>query len=210
LRLTRPLKHYPRAEPARHVGIHCADACRERRSVFIDAAQLIGIVVFCADASAIGCSDYCLRNFPLAIPSPATISSRGERNSMITDGSAPRKENVMTGRRTMMVLATALLAGSLLATGAQARGGGGGGGGGGHGGGGGGFGGGGFGGAHMGSFGGSGFSGGHMGGFGGGHFGGTRMAGVGRGHYGYGRHRGFYDYGYSCPYYSYDPYTCTY
>src|SRR4030081_3608729 len=36
----------------------------------------------------------------------------------------------MTGRRTMMVLATALLAGSLLATGAQARGGGGGGGGG--------------------------------------------------------------------------------
>ena len=63
---------------------------------------------------------------------------------------------------------------------------------------------GGFGGTHMGGFGGT-----HMGGFGG-----TRMAGVGRDHYGYGRHRGFYDYGYgdSCPYYSsYDwPYTCTY
>jgi hypothetical protein len=53
-------------------------------------------------------------------------------------------------------------------------------------------------------------------------FGGTRTAGMGRdhfgdgsrGHYGYGRHRGFYDYGYSCPYdpyySSYDPYTCAY
>src|SRR5713226_4591812 len=100
----------------------------------------------------------------------------------------------MTGRRTMMVLATALLAGSLLATGAQAHGGGGGGG--------------------AGSMGG--FGGGHVGGLGGGHmagFGGGRMAGMGRDHYGYGR-RGFggnYDYG-SCPYYtSYDwPYTCTY
>jgi hypothetical protein len=56
-----------------------------------------------------------------------------------------------------------------------------------------------------------------MGGFGGTHmggFGGTRTAGMGRDHHGYGRHRGFYDYGYSCPYdpyySSYDPYTCTY
>jgi hypothetical protein len=38
------------------------------------------------------------------------------------------------------------------------------------------------------------------------------MAGMGRAHYGYGRHHGFYDYGYGCPYYgSYTwPYTCTY
>jgi hypothetical protein len=52
-----------------------------------------------------------------------------------------------------------------------------------------------------------------MGGFGGTHvggFGGARMAGVGRDHFGHGRHRGFYDYGYSCPYYSYDPYSCIY
>jgi hypothetical protein len=73
-------------------------------------------------------------------------------------------------KRTMIVLATALLAGSLLATGAQARGGGGGGG---HMGG---FGGGG----HMGGFGGGvhmGGFGGHMGGFGGSHIGvGPRMA----------------------------------
>jgi hypothetical protein len=37
-----------------------------RRCVFIDAARLIDIVLFCTDASAIGCSDYCLRNFQLA------------------------------------------------------------------------------------------------------------------------------------------------
>jgi hypothetical protein len=110
----------------------------------------------------------------------------------------------MTGRRTMMVLATALVAGSLLATGAQARGGGGGGGGGGHGGGGG---------FSAGSMGG--FGGGHVGGFGGGHmagFGG-RMADMSRDHHGYGRrvYGGYYDYG-SCPYYtSYNwPYTCAY
>jgi hypothetical protein len=43
---------------------------------------------------------------------------------MITNGSARRKENVMTGR-TMLMLASAVLAGSLLATdAAQARGGG--------------------------------------------------------------------------------------
>jgi hypothetical protein len=77
-------------------------------------------------------------------------------------------------RRSMIVLATALLAGSLVATGAQARGGGGGGGGG-HGGG---FGGG-FGGGHMGSFGGAGiggFEGGHMGTFGGARIGGITSA----------------------------------
>src|SRR5258705_7073120 len=74
---------------------------------------------------------------------------------------AIEKENVMTGRRTMMVLATALLAGSLLATGAQAHGGGGGGGGGG------------------GHGGGGGFSAGSMGGFGGGHGGGTWLASAG-------------------------------
>jgi hypothetical protein len=77
-------------------------------------------------------------------------------------------------KRTMIVLATALLAGSLLATGAQARGGGGG-----HMGG---FGGGG----HMGSFGG----GGHMGGFGGGHIG-----GFGGSHIGVGPRMGFHDFG---------------
>jgi hypothetical protein len=51
-----------------------------------------------------------------------------------------------------------------------------------------------------------------MGGLGRGHFGGTHMAGIGHRHYGYGRHRGFYDYGYGCPYYeSYNwPYSCTY
>ena len=42
--------HYQRAEPARLVGIHCGDACQEHRSVFIDPARLIGIVLFCADA----------------------------------------------------------------------------------------------------------------------------------------------------------------
>jgi hypothetical protein len=122
------------------------------------------------------------------------------------NGSVRRKENVMTARRMMMVLASAVLSGSLLATGAQARGGGGGGGGGGHGGGG--FGGGG----HMGGFGGA-----QMGSFGGGHYG----SGYGRGHYGYGRHYGYgygrryYGYGYyglDCPYYT--PYgwsySCTY
>ena len=95
----------------------------------------------------------------------------------------------MTGRRTMVVLATALLAGSLFATGAQAHGGGGGGGGGG------------------GHGGGGGFSAGSMGGFGG-----SRTAAMGRDHYGHGRRGfgGYYDYG-SCPYYtSYDPYICTY
>jgi hypothetical protein len=37
-----------------------------RRCVFNNPARLIGIVRFGTDASAIGCSDYCLRNFPLA------------------------------------------------------------------------------------------------------------------------------------------------
>jgi hypothetical protein len=41
---------------------------QEHRSPFIDPKRLIGIVLFCADAR-IGCSDYCLRNFPLAIAS---------------------------------------------------------------------------------------------------------------------------------------------
>ena len=105
----------------------------------------------------------------------------------------------MTGQRTMMVLATALLAGSLLATGAQAHGGGGGGG---HGGGGG------FSAGSMGAFGG-----GHVGGFGGGHmagFGGSRTAGMGRDHYGYGRRGfgGYYDD--SCPYYTSYDWSCTY
>jgi hypothetical protein len=63
-----------------------------------------------------------------------------------------RMEDNMTGPRTMMVLASAVLAGSLLATGAHAGGGGG-------------YMGGGFGGARMG-----GFSGGHMAGIGRGHF----------------------------------------
>jgi hypothetical protein len=44
------LTHYQRAEPARHVGIHCGDAFQEHRPVFIDPARLIGIVLFCADA----------------------------------------------------------------------------------------------------------------------------------------------------------------
>jgi hypothetical protein len=39
------LKHCQRAEP--RIG----DACQEYRSVFIDAAQLIGIVLFCADSA---------------------------------------------------------------------------------------------------------------------------------------------------------------
>jgi hypothetical protein len=38
-------------------------------------ARLIGIVLFCADVSisTIGCSDYSLRNFPLAIRRRAAI-----------------------------------------------------------------------------------------------------------------------------------------
>jgi hypothetical protein len=136
--------------------------------------------------------------FPVSDWEPGDHMSLGRE--MI--GSGRRKENVMTGRRTMMVFATALLAGSLLATGAQARGGGGGGG---HGGGGG---------FSAGSMGG--FGGGHVGGFGGGHmagFRGSRMADMGRDHYGFGRrgYGGYSDYD-SCPYYTSNdwPYTCTY
>jgi hypothetical protein len=69
-------------------------------------------------------------------------------------------------KRTMIILASALLAGSLLATGAQARGGGGGGG-------------------HMGGFGG----GVHMGGFGG------HMGGIGGAHIGVGPRMGFHNFG---------------
>ena len=97
--------------------------------------------------------------------------------------------------RTLVILASAMLAGSLLATDAQARGGGGGG----HGGGGGGGHGGGFGGGHMGGFGG------HMAGIGRGHFGGERrFGGIRRG--------GYYGYGLGCPYYgTYSwPYACNY
>jgi hypothetical protein len=46
LRLAGTLKHYQRVEP--RIG---GDACQEYRSVFIDPAQLIGTVLFCADAS---------------------------------------------------------------------------------------------------------------------------------------------------------------
>jgi len=111
--------------------------------------------------------------------------------------------------RVMMVLASAVLAGSLLATDAQARGGGGG-----HGGGGGG--------GHMGGFGGGhigGFGGGHIGGFGGGRIGGLggdHMAGMRSDHFGGERrhfaHRGIYDDGLGCPYYTTHnwPYTCDY
>jgi hypothetical protein len=125
--------------------------------------------------------------FPVSDWEPGDHMSPGRE---IINGSGRSKENVMTGRRTMMVLATALLAGSLLATGAQARGGG-------------------FSAGTMGGFGG-----GHVGGFGGGHmagFRGSRMADMGRDHYGRRGYGGYYDYG-SCPYYtSYDwPYTCTY
>jgi hypothetical protein len=78
-------------------------------------------------------------------------------------------------KRTMIILATALLAGSLLATGAQARGGGGGG--------------------HMGGFGG----GGHMGGFGGGvhmgGFGGHMGGGIGGSHIGVGPRMASPDFG---------------
>jgi hypothetical protein len=159
--------------------------------VFIDPARLIGIILFCADASAIGCSDYYFRNFPLA------IRSRAARNSMIADGSVRRKEKLMTGRRTMMVLATALLAGSLLATGAQARGGGGGGGG---------HGGGGFGGGGGGGFNGGGFHGGSFaGGF---HVGPGPVVRGFHGHdfghrYGYRPYGYWNDYAYNYPYYTY-------
>jgi hypothetical protein len=51
LRRARTLKQCQRAEPARHVGIHLGEACQQRQSVFIDAARLIGIVLFCPDAS---------------------------------------------------------------------------------------------------------------------------------------------------------------
>jgi hypothetical protein len=60
-----------------------------RRSVFIDPAQLIGIVLFCTDASAIGHSDYCLRNFPLA------GSARCGRRSKASFG--PEHAGVTTG-----------------------------------------------------------------------------------------------------------------
>src|ERR1700740_3717118 len=103
----------------------------------------------------------------------------------------------MTGRKTMMVFATALLAGSLLATGAQARGGGGGGGGGhgGFGGGGGGFGGGGF---HSGAF---------TGGFHGGP--GPVVLGQNGGFHGFGPGpvvRGFHGHDYGSNRYGYRPY----
>jgi hypothetical protein len=67
------LKHYKRAKPTYQVVIHRGDARQERRPVFIDPARLIGIILFCADANAIGCSDYWLRNFPLANRSGSTI-----------------------------------------------------------------------------------------------------------------------------------------
>jgi hypothetical protein len=51
LRLTGTLKRYQRAEPARYVGIHCV-APQVRRSVFIDPARLIGVVLCCAGTSA--------------------------------------------------------------------------------------------------------------------------------------------------------------
>jgi hypothetical protein len=54
-----------------------SNARHAHRSPFIDPARLIGIVLFCADASTIGCFDYCVRNFPLAIRSLATISGQG-------------------------------------------------------------------------------------------------------------------------------------
>jgi hypothetical protein len=72
LRPTRAPNRYQRAKPPYRVAIHCGDACQERRSVFVDPARLISIILFCADASAIGYPDYCLRNFPLAIRSRAT------------------------------------------------------------------------------------------------------------------------------------------
>jgi hypothetical protein len=68
----RDTEALPARQAAHHAAIHCGDACQERRSVFIEPARLIGIILFCADASAIGCSDYCVRNFPLAIRSRAT------------------------------------------------------------------------------------------------------------------------------------------
>jgi hypothetical protein len=57
----------------RKVPIQLAPGKQSRPSVFIDPVRLIGIVFFCADASTIGCSDYCHRNFPLAVRSRATI-----------------------------------------------------------------------------------------------------------------------------------------
>jgi hypothetical protein len=62
------LKHYQHAEPC--IGNHCGDACQEYRSVFIDAAQLIGVVLFCADAS------FCAGSAPSAAPINAFEISR--------------------------------------------------------------------------------------------------------------------------------------
>jgi hypothetical protein len=104
-------------------------------------------------------------------------------------------------RRTIAILASAVLAGSLLASGAQARGGGGGGMGG-------------FGGGHVGGFGGA-----HMGAFGGGlgvaHVDGFRtgsMAQVGHDHFARRGYGGVYNYGGYCTGYTVNtpPYNCIY
>jgi hypothetical protein len=62
------LKHYQRAEPC--IGNHCGDSCQDYRPVFIDAAQLIGIVLCRADAS------FCADPAPSAAPIIAFEISR--------------------------------------------------------------------------------------------------------------------------------------
>jgi hypothetical protein len=57
----------------RPAGMQLAPRKQSRRSVFIDPVRLIGIVLSVLDISSIGGSDHCLRNFPLAIRSRATI-----------------------------------------------------------------------------------------------------------------------------------------
>jgi hypothetical protein len=45
--------------------------------VSIDLAHLIVIFAFCADAGAIGCLNYCLRDFPLAVQRPGDHMTAG-------------------------------------------------------------------------------------------------------------------------------------
>ena len=71
LHLTETLKYCQRGEP--RITWPSIVATPVSRSVFADPARLISIIRFCADAGVIGCADCCLRKFPLAIRSGATI-----------------------------------------------------------------------------------------------------------------------------------------
>ncbi|WP_426421096.1 hypothetical protein [Bradyrhizobium genosp. A] len=159
---------------------HWRHACQAqaRPSIFFDGARGPSR----ADAGFIGVSDYCLRNFPLAIGLKVAAYGDGDEPSVTPNclrhlttsylGAIYLTEMVMLHKTVIVLLAVACV-GSVSPTVALARGGGGG-----HGGGlggGGGFGGGAF---HGGGFGGGSF---HSGGFGGGYHGSGLAGGFGGG-----------------------------